>query len=188
MLVGTRVRLRAIEPSDYPLLFDWVNDPSVMVYWGRPGNTQSLAQVIEEEERQAARNNSRKYLIETCDKRKVIGQIDYYDLDSIARSAWTSIMIGNAEYWGGGYGTEAMRILLHYLFNQVGLHRVALTVHESNTRAQRSYEKNGFVSEGILRDWMFFDGSYVNGVLMAVLEDDFRLLGSSTTSSTPGES
>lgn len=184
MIVGSRVRLRSVEPSDYHLLHTWLNDPDVMLYWGRPGNTQSLAQVIGDEERQAARTNSQKYLIETLEGDEPIGQVDYYDLDLIARSVWTSIMIGNPKYWGGGYGTDAMRTLLRHLFQQLGLHRVSLTAHKSNTRAQRSYEKNGFVSEGLMRDWMFFNGEYVDGVIMAVLENDFRRIDTLSTLST----
>lgn len=188
MLIGSRVRLRALEPSDYALLHVWLNDPEIMRYWGRPGNTQSLAEVTADEVRQAERTNSRKYLIETLEDKEAIGQIDYYDLDSVARSAWTSIMIGNPAFWGGGYGTDAMRALLRYLFEQLGLHRVTLTAHATNTRAQRSYEKNGFVREGVLRDWMFFDGEFTDGVIMGVLEEDFRRIDVPPTSSTPGES
>jgi RimJ/RimL family protein N-acetyltransferase len=183
MLVGSRVRLRAVETADYGLLHRWLNDAEVMFFWGRPGNTQSLTEISAEEERNALRANSRKYIIETLDQSQPIGQIDYYDLDLIARSCWTSIMIGNPEYWGGGYGTDAMRALLRYLFGQLGVHRVVLTTHQSNVRAQRSYEKNGFVQEGVLRDWMFFDGSYQAGVIMAVLEDDFRQIDAASTSS-----
>jgi RimJ/RimL family protein N-acetyltransferase len=69
-----------------------------------------------------------------------------------------------------------MRALLGYLFMQLDLHRVALTAHESNVRAQRSYAKTGFVLEGRLRDWAFFDGQWVNGVVMSVLKDDFLRL------------
>ena len=185
MLVGSRVRLRAVEPFDYPLLHTWLNDAHVMKYWGRPGNTQSLAEVRADEERQAARTNSRKYMIERLDGGDPIGQIDYYDLDLVSRSAWTSIMIGDPAYWGGGYGTESMRVLLRYLFRQLGLHRVTLTAHASNERAQRSYLKNGFVVEGTLRDWMYFDGAYSDGVIMSALEDDFRRLDVDPTESTP---
>jgi RimJ/RimL family protein N-acetyltransferase len=173
MLMGTLVRLRAVEPSDYPLLTAWLNDPDVMYFWGRPGNTVARGEVASYEERQAARGNSRKYIVETLDQ-QAIGQIDYYDLDWQARSAWVSILIGDRGFWGGGYGTDAMRILLTYLFNQLGLHRVCLNLHDTNKRARHSYEKNGFVQEGVMRDWAYFDGAWVNGILMSVLERDFR--------------
>lgn len=172
MLTGKLVRLRAVEPSDFALLRDWLNDPDVMVYWGRPGNTVSLAEVAQYEGQQAARGNSRKYIVETYEG-KPIGQVDYYDLDWQARSAWVSILIADTQFWGGGFGTDAMRTLLRYLFEQMGLHRVTLTAHETNERAIRSYEKNGFLREGTLRDWAFYDGRWVNGVIMSVLATDF---------------
>ena len=173
MLFGRLVNLRAVEPADYRLLWQWLNDPAVMVYWGKPGNTLSLPEVERKERAQAERGNSQKFIVETKEAQP-IGQIDYYDLDWQARSAWVSIMIGDHDYWGGGYGTDAMRTLLQYLFCQLGLHRVALNVHASNTRAQRSYAKNGFQKEGVMRDWAFFDGEWVDGILMGVLEPDFR--------------
>lgn len=172
MLIGERIELRAVEVADYALLWRWLNNPEVMQYWGRPGNTVSLPQVARDEEALAARDSSYKYIIQTRDA-EPIGQIDYYDLDWRQRSAWTSIMIGDSEYWSGGYGTDAMRTLLRYLFEQLALHRVTLTVHESNTRAQRSYEKNGFVAEGVLREWQYFNGQWVNGIIMSVLDRDF---------------
>lgn len=173
MLLGRLVNLRAVEPTDYVLLWQWLNDPEVTVYWGKPGNTPSLPQVERKERAQAERGNSQKFIVETKGA-QAIGQIDYYDLDWQARSAWVSIMIAEQDYWGGGYGTDAMRALLQYLFCQLGLHRVALTVHASNTRAQRSYTKNGFHQEGVMRDWAYFNGEWVDGILMAVLADEFR--------------
>jgi RimJ/RimL family protein N-acetyltransferase len=179
MIPGRRVNLRAVEAADYPLLARWLNDPEVMVHWGRPGNTASLEEVERAERAEAARPNSRKYILETKDG-AAIGQIDYYDLDWQNRSAWVSIMIGDPEYWSGGYGTDAMQALLGYLFLQLDLRRVALTAHESNVRAQRSYAKSGFVVEGTLRDWAYFDGHWVNGVLMSVLKDDFLRISEKT--------
>lgn len=172
MLVGKVVDLRAVEPSDYQLLWKWLNDSQVTVYWGLPGNTMSLPEVTRREEAQAARENARKYIMQTKDG-IAIGQLDYYDLDWRARSAWVSIMIGDPNHWGGGYGSDAMHTLLDYLFRQLNLHRISLTVHVTNGRAQRSYEKNDFVREGILRGWQFFDGHWVDGVIMSVLREDF---------------
>lgn len=173
MLIGEKVDLRAVEPADFELLWQWLNNPEVMRYWGRPGNTESMPEVARREQEQASRGNSRKYIVQTKDGRP-IGQIDYYDLDWQARSAWVSIMIGDQNHWGGGYGSDAMRTLLRYLFRELALHRVTLTAHENNVRAIRSYEKNGFVREGVLRDWMYFDGVWNNAVIMAVLAAEFE--------------
>lgn len=178
VIKGTLVDLRAVEPDDIPLLARWLNDPEVMEYWGRPGYTVSVPEVESQERLQSARGTSHKYIIQ-AKSGEAIGQIDFYDLDWQNRSAWTSIMVGEQSFWSGGYGTDAMRTLLGYLFRQLQLHRVALNVHETNVRAQRSYGKNGFVQEGVMRDWAFFNGHWVDGIVMAVLAEDFERINPS---------
>ena len=62
--------------------------------------------------------------------------------------AFVGIGIGDREYWGKGYGTDAMRLILRYAFCELNLQRVSLNVFEYNPRAIRSYEKLGFIHEG----------------------------------------
>lgn len=60
-----------------------------------------------------------------------------------------AIEIGDKQYWGKGYGAEAVRALTqHWLSN--GLQRIWLKVLPSNTRAIRCYQKCGFVPAGRL--------------------------------------
>lgn len=66
------------------------------------------------------------------------------------REAQVGIAIGDKSFWGKGYGTEAMNLLVDYCFHVLGLQRVYLKVLETNTRAQRSYKKCGFVRYGKL--------------------------------------
>jgi RimJ/RimL family protein N-acetyltransferase len=94
---------------------------------GRAGDTLSVADVSDAESAERVRGNSRKYIIDTLDGRS-IGQIDYYDLNWQSRSAWTSILIADTDYWGGGYGSHADP--LHYLFAQMGLHSVSDSTRE----------------------------------------------------------
>ncbi|MGJ4846582.1 GNAT family N-acetyltransferase [Leifsonia sp. Le1] len=75
---------------------------------------------------------------------------------------------------GKGYGTEATTLALDYAFGELGLHRVTLDVYSFNPRAQRSYEKAGFVIEGRQRDTLYWDGEWVDSILMSVLSTDTR--------------
>ncbi|MCR6705779.1 MAG: GNAT family N-acetyltransferase [Cellulomonas sp.] len=75
---------------------------------------------------------------------------------------------------GRGYGTEAMVAVLDHAFDAVGLHRVELSVFDFNPRAQRSYQKAGFVVEGRQRDRLRWDGRWHDSILMAVLATDPR--------------
>ncbi|MFG2826282.1 GNAT family N-acetyltransferase [Streptomyces sp. NPDC048434] len=70
---------------------------------------------------------------------------------------------------GRGIGSEAIRLLLDYAFDRVGLHRVQLEVFDYNPRARRTYEKCGFEVEGRMREALFWDGAWHDVFVMAAL-------------------
>ncbi|MFB7635187.1 GNAT family N-acetyltransferase [Streptomyces sp. NPDC056149] len=70
---------------------------------------------------------------------------------------------------GRGLGPEAIRLLLKYAFDQVGLHRVELEVFAFNERARRGYEKCGFAVEGRLREALRWGGAWHDVLVMAAL-------------------
>ena len=96
------------------------------------------------------------------------------DLDADNQSMCFRIALGGAADFGRGYGTEATRLLLDYAFDVVGVHRVTLEVFDFNTRAQRVYEKCGFVREGVQREALYWHGQWHDTIDMAVLAGDPR--------------
>lgn len=58
------------------------------------------------------------------------------------------MIVGEKNYWGRGYGTEALSLLIKYCFNTLNLYRVELEVFEFNKRAIKVYQKCGFKEEG----------------------------------------
>ena len=83
------------------------------------------------------------------------------------------IVIGEKEYWNQGYGTEAIVTVLRFMFTEMNLHRVMLRVFDFNHRAQRCYEKCGFVLEGRLRQSFYHQGQYCDELVMGLLRDDY---------------
>jgi RimJ/RimL family protein N-acetyltransferase len=73
---------------------------------------------------------------------------------------------------GVGVGRRALRLILDFVFDEVGAHRVWLDVKLDNDRARRAYEAVGFVKEGILRDALRRGGRYESLAVMSVLEDE----------------
>ncbi|GAB3528227.1 GNAT family N-acetyltransferase [Arthrobacter monumenti] len=104
-----------------------------------------------------------------------IGEVVLNDLDDDNRSMNFRIGLAGDGGRGQGYGTEATRAAVAYAFDVVGLHRLSLGVYSFNPRAQRVYEKVGFVREGIARDALLWDGQWHDEVLMAMLSTDARL-------------
>lgn len=92
------------------------------------------------------------------------------------RKALLGITIGETDYWGQGYGTDATLIMLRYAFLELNMNRVELGVFDYNTRAIRAYEKIGFVHEGARRQCLYRDGEYHDIFHMAILRAEWEAL------------
>lgn len=98
-----------------------------------------------------------RFAIDTMDG-KHIGNCMYYNIDRLKREAELGIMIGDRDYWGKGYGTDAVTALLGHIFNAADIERVYLNTLEWNARAQRCFEKCGFAP---YRRRRRFNGTFV---------------------------
>ena len=103
-----------------------------------------------------------------------IGNIGLHEIDYKDGKATLGIMIGEKGCWDQGYGTDAVRALLRFAFQELNLHRVSLEVFDFNERAIRCYEKCGFRKEGVLRESVFRSGRYQNEILMSILRQEFE--------------
>lgn len=83
------------------------------------------------------------------------------------------ITIGDKEYWGKGYGREAIGLLLDYGFRLHNLRRIWLNTLSNNERAIRCYLRCGFIEEGRLRQHVWSNGDYVDEVSMGLLRDEW---------------
>ena len=84
------------------------------------------------------------------------------------------ISIGEKAEWSKGYGTDALRAICDFGFGQLRLERIELDVYEPNLRAQRSYQKAGFVKEGVLRRAHFSDGRFHDVLRMSLLREEWE--------------
>jgi RimJ/RimL family protein N-acetyltransferase len=175
MIVGTRVTLRPFTPDDIPALRRWHDDPNVMQYWGDrfpilPAHAFDADLAPNGRFTQFGENG---YFCICDELGRAIGRIDYEGFALPERQAELSILIGEKDVWSKGYGTEAITLLLEWLFSDRAAHRVWLEVFPENTRAQRAYEKVGFVREGTKRESWYVDGCWHDEHLYSILKREF---------------
>ena len=169
---GELVRLRPMEPSDAEALWRWNSDPDVM-RWMESGYAQSLAQVHRRcAERAPNSYENVLFVIEVLDGGTPIGVARLRDTSPEVGRAELDIYIGARDHWGRGYGTDAMRALCRYGFDEMRLHVIALWVVADNHAARRVYEKVGFVVDGVHRDTFRRAGRWHDMVLMSLLEGE----------------
>jgi len=113
------------------------------------------------------------FSIRTIAEDKLIGDLGLDVVDWSGRDAFVGLGIGESEYWGRGYGTDVMDILLRFAFTEINLRRVTLTVFEYNPRAIRSYEKAGFRHEGRERKVLNKEGKRWDMLFMGILREEW---------------
>lgn len=175
---GDKVRLVAMEPEkDAALFASWQKDST----YGRlldsdPVRMWSAGQTREwlEKQQKKERFDGVEFMIRTLDGDKAIG---FVGLDGISwhnGNSWVGIGIGERDYWSQGYGSDAMRIIARYAFEELGLHRLTLNVFAYNTRAIRAYEKIGFKVEGLVREALHREGKRWDMIFMGLLREEWK--------------
>jgi len=102
-----------------------------------------------------------------------IGWCGFFGRDTANRRAVLSALIGEKEYWGKGFGEDALRLLLNFGFQLLNLHSVELIVYENNPRAQRCYEKLGFQVVGRKRQAQIVGQDKIDVLIMDLLAEEF---------------
>ncbi|MCL2406538.1 MAG: GNAT family N-acetyltransferase [Defluviitaleaceae bacterium] len=108
----------------------------------------------------------------------VIGDIALQDVDHVNRSCSIGMGIAKYENRNKGYGKQAMRLILGYAFNHIGLERVAAQTLEINLSAQKCLEQLGFVLEGTERKAVYFRGKRFDRLNYGMLSGEARLMPS----------
>jgi diamine N-acetyltransferase len=176
MIISKRVRLRAVEREDLPRFQHWLNDEEVTA-----GLMVSLPLSLVEEDtwfdkmiKGPAEEHSLVIEVRQGEAWVPVGSCGFSAVDGRIRSAEVGIFIGEKTFWNQGYGTQVMRMLVRHGFETLNLNRIFLHVHDTNTRAIRSYERAGFLHEGRMRQAMYKHGRYIDVLLMSVLRQDWE--------------
>ncbi|XVX19914.1 GNAT family N-acetyltransferase [Actinomycetota bacterium] len=183
-LHGELVTLRPFQPDDVEAIARVLADPEVLRLTGSvPTTAEAEAGDPTPDQRlrewYAARNSQSDRLdLAVVDRAScaLVGEVVLNEWDQATGSCNFRTLIG-PEGRGRGLGTEAVRLVVGYGFETLGLHRISLEVYAFNPRARRVYDKAGFVHEGTLREVLRFDDEWVDADVMALLESDWRALG-----------
>ncbi len=178
LFLGTKVRLVVEDPqveakawsqwlrnSEYMLLLD--TDPPVL--WSEKTLKDRIEKDLEE-----SHEDVFYAMIRTLEEDRYIGFLAFFETFWNHGDAWVAIGLGEAEFWGKGYGSEAMQLALRYAFNELNFHRVTLGVFEYNQRAIRSYQKVGFVEEGRIRGEFLRQGKRWDMIFMGILREEWN--------------
>lgn len=173
---GRHLFLRALDMPDINAAYvTWVNNPAVTTFMATRRYPTTLEDLQRYYQQIKADRNAVHCAICLKEDGRHIGNIKLDKIDWISRVAEFGILIGEKNFWGRGYGSEATYLISRHGFEQLNLRRITIYLTEDNHGALRCYEKVGYVREGLLRERVFLNGSYRNTVCMGQLKKEFQL-------------
>lgn len=171
-LIGEKCYLSPIDIDDHVKYTEWVNDMEVaagMIFAAKQLTVEKEKQVLE-----VLANKDYNFAIIDKESDELIGNTGFPKIDYINRTGEVGIFIGNKEYWGNGYGTEALKLLLDFGFNILNLNNISLRVYSYNKPAISCYKKVGFKEAGRLREAKIIAGEKHDEIIMDILAAEYN--------------
>lgn len=170
-LEGKRIYLREVRKSDVNQnYYNWMNDPEIIQYLESRFFPNSLDSINEYVAGKAGDRGNVFFAIVLRGCNKHIGNIKLGSINWIHRYGEIGIIVGEKKYWGKGYGTEAISLMIKYAFNVLNLHKVFAGIYSPNKASIRAFENAGFVVEGVKKEQCFFNGVYVDLIFLAIVK------------------
>jgi diamine N-acetyltransferase len=168
------IKLRALEPEDLELLYEWENNE---LYWTisntiSPFSKYTLKRYLENSHKNIYESGQLRLMIEHAKDKKTIGTIDLFDFDPFHRRAGLGILIANETYRRQGYASMALTGLIDYCFNTLQLHQLYCNILASNAESIDLFKKLGFVLAGIKKEWIKTSDSYLDEHLFQLINKD----------------
>lgn len=166
MLKGDKIYLRAMEPSDIDLLFEWENNTE---NWLNSGTHKPFSRHAIENHVLNARDvyteKQLRLMIATRSEGRTVGTIDLFDCDFANARAGVGILIEFPADRGNGYGREALSLLCAYCGEVLLLNQLHAEVLETNTASIQLFESAGFSRTGYRPEWVKTKSGYSGTVL-----------------------
>ena len=173
-ITGEKIALGPLRRELLPLYLRWINDFEVTrtmdIGW-RPTTWEAEEARYESAARE---EGSPMFTIYERETLRPIGKAGLHDVNHFHGTAELSMMIGEKELWGNGYGTEAARLMLDYGFHGQGLHNILARVLSINTRGLRALRQAGFREFGHLREAFRIGGRIYDMIYMDCLSTEFE--------------
>jgi len=147
-----------------------MNDPEITQYLESryyPNSVESLQEYV----KTRLGNQDKIFLaIVSKEDNKHIGNIKLGTINWNHRIGNIGIIIGEKDFWGQGFATEVIQLMAKYAFDTLNLHKITAGSYVSNEGAIKVFLEAGFEKEGVRAKHYFYNGKYVDFVLLGLIK------------------
>lgn len=172
MISTERLNIWPLEPQDLAKNYTWANDGSLCRLIGALPMPKPFREIEGWFSSVTADPEAHVFSVKLKDGAH-IGNAEIRDLDLRCGSCELGIMIGDSRYRGQGYGSEAVKAVCAFAFNQLRLNRIKVRVLQYNDNAFAMFKKCGFTHEGTEREAFWQDGRHWDIRILSLLRSEF---------------
>jgi len=156
------IKLRALEPEDLELLYEWENNDSNWIISNTisPFSKYILKRYLENSHKNIYETGQLRLMIDHIPDKITIGTIDIFDFDPFHNRAGLGILIADEAYRRKGYASMALTCLIEYCFKTLRLHQLYCNILANNCESMDLFKKQGFVQTGQKKDWIKTSDNY----------------------------
>ena len=177
MITGKQLVLRGLEREDLKLMHKWLNDEEVME-WARsqPDNIASMESIEKDFEQDLKGENPHRRTFIIVEKKtgKSIGWATIRSWRLYSTTSDMGLVIAEKRFRGKGLGSEATKLIVELAFDQQNMHKVELLTRPDNKAAMKAVANCGFKLEGRLRETVYFNGKYHDGLMFGLLRSEYK--------------
>jgi UDP-4-amino-4,6-dideoxy-N-acetyl-beta-L-altrosamine N-acetyltransferase len=173
VLKGKKTVLTAVKRDSLEQLMNWRNEPELRKYFREYREINEHMQQSWYENRVLKDPNQVNFEIREKEGNELIGHCGLYYIDWVSRHAEFGIYVGDQNYRNGGYGSDSLRTLIKYGFQDLNLNKIWCEVY-ANNNALGVYERLGFVLEGVQRQHYFNEGKYWDSRILSLLKTEWE--------------
>jgi len=166
------ISLRALEPEDLELLYEWENNIS---YWTisstvAPFSKFTLKRYLKNSHKNIYETGQLRLMIDYIPDKITIGTIDIFDFDPFHKRAGLGILIANEDYRRKGLASMSLKCLVDYCFSTLQLHQLFCNILANNCESIDLFKKIGFVQCGIKKDWIKTTDGYLDEYMFQMIK------------------
>lgn len=154
------IKLRELRIEDASIIAEIFSDEDTMknfIHTRYPKSIESFEEFI----KNSWGNKDNIHFGVANEDSEFVGVVSLKEVDYVSGTAEYAIAL-RKKFWGMGYAKESTSLILKYGFNRLNLKKIYLNVPKSNVRANKFYNKFGFVLEATFKKHIFIDGEYVD--------------------------
>ena len=171
------IRLRAPEPSDIDLLYEWENDPEIWPVGNiqLPYSRHAIEQFVHTAEPDIYQLRQARWMIDRMagEEKETIGTIDLFDFNPRNLRIGIGILIKKEAHRRQGHASDALALILEYCFTVLNVNQVYCNIPETNTPSILLFKKHHFTITGARKEWIREGDAWITELFLQLLKSEY---------------